>query len=240
MKEAEPSASFRTNARIRILNSVTIPSAPVPWFRRINMTYHMARWAGGAALASLIVGGTMVYAAQYSTPGSALYPLKTASEQAALKLAPTVGLRTSVATTVIDRRAREVSESEATGSKQTMEQAVTSFQDTVHSLEHTNGLDTHEIETHVKAAEAGMKPSLEEAPHQPTTEPKRDTRSGEDSGEHEGTRANPQPTLEPMSATSGGQTITVPTSGTEAVEGAQTTTESHTKERSGSDIPKAD
>ncbi len=150
MPEATPRETFRTNARIRILNTLTLPVAPTHAWQGIRVPYHVARWAGGLALASVVVGGTVVYAAQYSKPGSPLYPVKRASEQVALSVSPTQGIKTSVAAAVIDRRAEEVGQLKISGSPVDITRAVTEYQDTVTQLEHTSGLNMSQVTAHIR------------------------------------------------------------------------------------------
>lgn len=164
LPEVQPRMQFRANARVRILNVSSVRPASVSLLHRMNFPYHIARWAGGIALATSLLGGTLVYAAQYSNPGTPLYPIKTASEEVALRLAPTTGLKTSIATTVIDRRAAEVNDLEAHGSRQDVEKAVTTFQTTAHSLENIKGINIGEVESHVRDAERDWQASPNATP----------------------------------------------------------------------------
>lgn len=150
MPDASIDDSFRKNAKIRILN-VAVHTMPAPKLHGLAwISYHISRLVSGTFVASLLVGGSLVYAAQYSKPGSPLYAVKTASEQAALQLAPTNKIKTSVAATVVDRRAEEVGELKTSGTKQEVNQAIFEYHDTVRKLERTRGVDMTEIETHVR------------------------------------------------------------------------------------------
>lgn len=146
---AQPGPVFAVNTRIRVLNQLK-NVRPVHISRRHSFSYHIVRFAGGGLLAASLLGGTLVYAAQYSTPGSPLYPVKTASEQAALLLAPTEQLKTNVATAVIDRRAAEATDMTLHGTTKEANQAVSSFRTTVSELEHTTGVNAQTINAHIE------------------------------------------------------------------------------------------
>lgn len=177
MPDAQPRESFRVNARIRILNILESHSVEPIGPHVFTMPYHIARWAGGLALASALVGGSMVYASQYSKPGSPLYPVKTASEQAALRLAPTKEIKTSVAITVIDRRAEEVNDLKVSGTDEDVSHALSKYRKTVQELEHTSGLDDSEMETHIR----GHRDLLEPEDSRPQQEQENQRRDGEKS-----------------------------------------------------------
>jgi hypothetical protein len=93
--EVTPSTSFRSAARIRLMNliseiSVTNPTVvrhhkqikqPI-WKRRYAMT-----WAIVIALIATLIGGGAAYASEAALPGDALYPVKTTIEDVQLALA---------------------------------------------------------------------------------------------------------------------------------------------------------
>ncbi len=101
--DAAPRESFRTNARIRILNVVGKPVR----FRARHWGY-----AIGAGLAAAVLSVGTVFAAQSSLPGNILYPVKVLTENIALQTAPTKQLKTTVADTIVERRTEEVKKSE--------------------------------------------------------------------------------------------------------------------------------
>ncbi len=197
--EAAPRATFQENARIRLMNTAFI-GRRASILERIHLTYHIARLVGGFALASVFVGGAVVYAAQYSKPGNPLYPIKTASEQAALHLAPTTGLKTSVATILIDRRVQEVTDGRDDRTSEDVERAVSSFNDTVHSMEQAKGVDASEVETHAKAAEKTLE-SFRQSTQHGGTDTKSDDGKNHEEGRQSGDRhptpeITPHPTIE--------------------------------------------
>lgn len=121
---ASPSASFRANARIRILNTVTNkPSGKPVWHTRPKAW----GYAVGSILATLVLTTGVVYAAQSSSPNTVLYPVKVLSEQAALTLSPTKSVKTTVAATIISRRIREVEQTQKEGTKKEVEQSITNL-----------------------------------------------------------------------------------------------------------------
>lgn len=142
---ATPEASFRTNARIRLLNLLSTPSAAsVPLIRA-----RAFRWAGAFAVATLILGTGAVYASQSSLPGTPLYPVKIASEKVALNLAPTGQIKTSVATGMIDRRADEVNKLHQEGATEETKVAVKNYTQTVAEIKNTAQIDLDEVEQHL-------------------------------------------------------------------------------------------
>lgn len=126
---ASPSATFRTNARIRILNSVTQPLRP-GWYKKPRLLGYTL----GTALATVILSVGTVYAAQSSLPGSQLYGVKVASERVALTLSPTESLKSTVASTIISRRIDEMEHAQKSGDTEELNRSIFNYNQTLHSL----------------------------------------------------------------------------------------------------------
>lgn len=142
---AIPSESFRTNARIRILNRIrgnfAVQQRP-SWVRRAWQI------ALAALAAPALLGASIVAAAQNSNPHDPLYPVKIASEKAALTLAPAPQIKTGVATTIIDRRAQEVKH--AQDNKQEIEERIQTYKETVNTIQKTRDVEEKEIDKHIE------------------------------------------------------------------------------------------
>lgn len=149
--ESRPSVAFRTNARIRILNTIAGSQMPVhsPIRRSVWMTYAFRL----AVLALFLTGGT-VYAAQSSHPKDILFPVKVLSERVALTLSPTQTAKTTVANTIIQRRAMEVEQAKNEGNKEEIRQTVTSYESTVSEIRNNTHVSRDEIEREVKKHES--------------------------------------------------------------------------------------
>ncbi len=145
---ATPQASFRTNARIRLLNLLSAPAAAFPR-PAMAIRSQVLRWAGAFALAIFILGTGAVYASQSSLPGTPLYPVKIASEKVALGLAPTGQIKTAVATSMIDRRADEVNKLHQEGTTEETRVAVQNYTQTVAEIKNTAEVDLNEVEQHL-------------------------------------------------------------------------------------------
>lgn len=145
--ELSPSAAFRTNARIRILNTVTSLNIPSPLVRRrpIGMIYAFRF----ASVLIFLCAGT-VYAAQSSDPHDILYPVKTLSEQVALALSPTESTKTSVAVTIISRRAEEHDQAEKTGDTEKIKQTETNFESTVSDIRNKKHINQEKVEREIR------------------------------------------------------------------------------------------
>ena len=212
MPEAQPDKGFRVNAKVRVLNVAGSWVSPTPggWWRRVQ--YQISRAAIGGTLGVALMGTSVVYAAQFSSPGSALYPVKVASEDVALTLAPTKHLKTTVATTVIDRRAKEVEELKSTGSTGDVSHAISDFRDTVDRAEHLSGVDSDEVARHIKE-------------HEDLLESNDATKSGTKSETHEedseDRKLPPSPTTTPA-------LLLMPTAKIEVRENASTVEGAHT------------
>lgn len=155
-KEISPSTAFRTNARIRILNSVASSkiTTSIPHYHSIPMVY-----AFRFALLLVFLFGSTVYAAQSSNPHDVLYPVKTLSEQVALTLSPTESTKTSVATTIISRRAEENEHAKKDGNVDEIKQTTTNFESAVVKIRKTEHINREKVETEIRKHEA---PSREE------------------------------------------------------------------------------
>lgn len=150
-EEVRPSATFRTNARIRILNVVAQSKAtsPVVHYRPAVLRYAVLF----ACVVFLLLGGT-VYAAQSSGPNDTLFPVKILSERAALTLSPTEALKTDVAVTIIDRRASENEQAKKDGNTEEEQRAVTNFRSAVTQIRNTHRIDQEEVEQEIQKHEA--------------------------------------------------------------------------------------
>ncbi len=155
--EVKPREAFHTNARIRILNLVA-PVSPVA------VLHHLPFWTttlGKLAVAGLpLVFAGAVLAAQISSPGQTLFPVKIASEKIALELAPTA-LKTAVATAIIDRRANEIKNS-IVGDGPLLHTELNIYEDTVVNIKKLPDVKQIDITTHINShaeliKEAGQK-----------------------------------------------------------------------------------
>jgi hypothetical protein len=184
-----PSVAFRTNARIRILNTVASSkiASPMLHYRSIPFIH-----AFRLALLMLFFVTSTVYAAQSSNPHDFLYPVKTLSEQAALTLSPTESAKTSVAMTIISRRAGEHESAEKQGNTKEIQQTRANFNSAVVEIRKTEHLNKEKIESEIRRYEA---PSQEqEAVQEKDTEEKSiDTPHAEQSS------PTPRPTIQEQS-----------------------------------------
>ncbi len=141
-----PSAHFRTNARIRILNAVT--NRPTASSRPIvhPMRSHFA--LRFAFFVLVLVGGT-VYAAQESSPKDILFPVKVLSERVALALSPTEPIKTSVAATIINRRAEENEHAKREGDAEEIQETITNFESAVTTIRKTEHIDQEAVEEEI-------------------------------------------------------------------------------------------
>ena len=128
--EATPSSTFRTNARIRILNTVSRLADP-PWYRRPRYW----GYATGSAIATVALTVGTVFAAQSSNPDSRLYPVKVLSERVALTLAPTENLKNDVAGTIITRRIDEIEHEQKSGDIQGLDDSIKRFNTDLEDLQ---------------------------------------------------------------------------------------------------------
>ncbi len=137
-EEVAASDTFRTNARIRILNTVTRQV----WYRRPRMWGYTL----GTALATVSLSVVTIYAAQASIPNSTLYPVKILSERVALTLSPTESMKTGVAATIISRRITEVEELQVHGDKRAVEASVSRLKENVASIQQRKDISRDKIE----------------------------------------------------------------------------------------------
>lgn len=138
--EATPSPTFRTNARIRVLNTVTQP-APFPWYRKPRLW----GYAAGSAIATVALSVGTVFAAQSSRPDSTLYPVKVLSERVALTLAPTETLKNDIASTIISRRIDEMEQEQKSGDIQGLDNSINHFNADLEELQGHRGLSRDHI-----------------------------------------------------------------------------------------------
>ena len=143
-----PDASFRTNARIRILNTVSGQARSVPG---VNTRSFFTSFAFRiAAILLFLSGGTIVYAAQSSNPSDALYSIKVASERTAMTLSPSGSLKTEVAATIISHRADEIVHAQKEGNKKALQQSVTSYKETVGKMLGSHSVSRDAIQREIK------------------------------------------------------------------------------------------
>jgi hypothetical protein len=150
-KEISPNAAFRTNSRIRILNTVinTKTTTSIPHSYSVPMVY-----AFRFALLLVFLFGSTVYAAQSSSPHDVLYPVKTLSEQVALTLSPTESTKTSVAMTIISRRADEHTSAEKAGDTEEIKQTTTNFESAVVEIRKTKHINREKVEIEIRKHES--------------------------------------------------------------------------------------
>lgn len=137
-----PSLTFRQNARVRILNTVTTPHPlRMSWYRKPRVW----GYTFGTAIATVTLSVGTVFAAQSSLPNSALYPVKVLSEQVALTLSPT-SFKTAVASTIISRRVEEIEKVQKQGNKKELDQSIANFDEDVATLKKHEGISRSVIE----------------------------------------------------------------------------------------------
>lgn len=141
--DAVLSDTFRTNARIRILNTVTNPQPlKLSWYKKPRVLGYTL----GTAIATVVLSVGTVYAAQSSLPQSALYPVKVFSEDVALTLSPTESLKTSVASTIISRRITEVEALQKQGDQQAVKESISHLNADVESIQKRHDISREKIE----------------------------------------------------------------------------------------------
>lgn len=146
-EEAAVRDEFRTNARIRIINTVTHPH---PFPRYLGYTV-------GTAIATAALSVTTVFAAQTSLPGNPLYPVKVLSEHAALTLSPTKELKTTVAQTIISRRVTEVEAEQKQGNAPAIQKSIDHLNRDVHDIQQRKDVEQEEIKKVIPTPETELK-----------------------------------------------------------------------------------
>lgn len=142
-EDAAVPETFRTNARIRILNTVTSPQPlKLSWYKKPRVFGYTL----GTAIATVVLSVGAVYAAQSSLPHSTLYPVKVLSEDVALTLSPTQSLKTSVAATIISRRVTEVETLQKQGDPQAVRESITHLNTDVESIQKRKDISQEKIE----------------------------------------------------------------------------------------------
>ena len=142
-KDAVLSETFRDNARIRILNTVTNPHPlKLSWYKKPRVLGYTL----GTAIATVVLSIGTVYASQSSLPDSALYPVKVFSEDVALTLSPTQSLKTSVAATIISRRVTEVETLQKQGNPQAVRASITHLNTDIESIQKRKDISQEKIE----------------------------------------------------------------------------------------------
>lgn len=108
-KFTKPTAQFRLNARIRLMNSIAEQTKPEE-SSRLGFVSRLLNWrlATVLSLILLFLGATTVAAAQKSLPGDMLYPLKIASERALLAITPFEAWKIRLASNFANRRLEEM------------------------------------------------------------------------------------------------------------------------------------
>lgn len=138
--EVIPSADWRENARIRILNLVT-PAVKPHWYQKPRIWGYTV----GSALATATLSVGVAFAAQSSLPNSPLYPVKLLSEHVALTLSPTESLKTSVAQSIISRRISEVEEVQKTGNKKRIDESIVRLHEDVDAIKNREDISRDRI-----------------------------------------------------------------------------------------------
>lgn len=111
-----PNPTFKKNARIRILNRISSGEVKIEKsslftplvFLTTLLFSKPLRYALTSLLVFLSLGSGLIAAAQASSPSDWLYPIKVASEKAALELAPTLDLKHQIADIIVKRRLAEL------------------------------------------------------------------------------------------------------------------------------------
>lgn len=146
-KDGVPADTFRTNARIRILNTVTNPHPfRASWYQRprvIGYTF-------GSAIATVVLSVGTVFAAQTSLPTHTLYPVKVLSERVALTLSPTESLKTTIASSIISRRITEIETVQKQGNKKDIEESIANFDEDVEVIQKRKGISHSEIDSEIE------------------------------------------------------------------------------------------
>jgi len=138
-----PSPTFRTNARIRVLNTVTtVNPLRASWYRRPRVLGYTV----GTAIATVVLSVGTVFAAQSSLPNSALYPVKVFSENVALTLSPNESIKTTVASSIISRRVTETEALQKQGNAEEIRQSISRLNADVTSIEKRKDVTKSEIE----------------------------------------------------------------------------------------------
>ena len=126
--ETSPSAEFRQNARIRILNQIS--ESPKKEFDYQRNRFFSFRFAFALVLALLVLSSGTILAAQTVGPKSQLFPVKIASENIALGISPTP-IKQKLAVEIVKRRAQELSDSQKSGDTQQIQQDITRCKDSL-------------------------------------------------------------------------------------------------------------
>ncbi len=143
-EEVSPPDTFRANARIRVINTVTNPHPlRASWYRRPRVLGYTL----GTAIATVVLSVGTVYASQSSLPDNSLYPIKVLSEKVALTLSPTESLKTTVATTIISRRIDEVQKAQIQGDQKEIDASVDNLNTDVAQLQQRKDISHDAIET---------------------------------------------------------------------------------------------
>jgi hypothetical protein len=141
-----PCASFRMNARIRILNTVSKNTQTVP---HVKSSPIFLRYAFRfAVIIIFLIAGTIVYA-QSSNPGDPLFSVKVVSERTALILSPSEQIKTNIAASIIARRADEVVHAQKEGNKSEIQQTVSNYKNTVIEILKVHSISRDTVEREV-------------------------------------------------------------------------------------------
>ncbi|MCL4359986.1 hypothetical protein M1555_01890 [Patescibacteria group bacterium] len=195
---AIPTDSFRTNARIRVLNRIRPTPAAA---RHIRMPKKVWQILTGAVAVPALLGAGIVLAAQSSGPANPLYPVKIASERAALAAAPGGALKTSIAVGILKRRADELTAATKTANTKREEDARSAATESLRSIRDTKQVSETAVNTLIREepilrkAFGGSAPSGEDTPRTPTETPS--------SGQGEGTHSRPGTHTERQSGSEG-------------------------------------
>jgi len=162
MQEVSPDSDFRKNARIRMLNRIS----PQPMSQRSPAFFAKPFQFALATLMIFLLGGTgTVFAAQSSLPSDTLYPVKTASEQTLLAIAPPSS-RGQVALMIADRRANELKRLNALGRNNQIPNAVSAYERSIKQVQDVDHLPQEVIDQHLATHQEVLNEVLQKVPEQ--------------------------------------------------------------------------
>lgn len=129
-----PDPLFKINSKKRLLNRITsLENLPIsqPIFAFPFRIYKPFRFAIATLSIFLLLGGGTVFASQSSLPTEPLYPLKTASEDLLLNVAPLPSWKKELSVAFVNRRINEIEEVEEKYGKDSAEAALGNFEESL-------------------------------------------------------------------------------------------------------------
>ncbi len=149
--DASPSEVFKQNARIRILNQISVePSFETNKNRKKYFSFRLA--LALVLLLILIPTGTIL-AAQSAGPKNKLYPIKIASENIALKLSPPQ-LKPSIALEIVKRREEEISNQKSQNND--MQQEINRYKESIDNAKSVTPSNDSAINNELNTYEKNM------------------------------------------------------------------------------------